>query len=117
MFDFEKLDVYQILKDLNIEILKFIKSNHVMDNYLADQWRRATLSISLNLAEGTGRMSSADKKRLYTIARSSVFECVAIMDLLKGTGEIEESNWIHFYNSYEKVSKMLLAMYRSFNKE
>ena len=114
MFDFEKLDVYQILKELNIGILKFLKSNNNIDPYLSDQWRRATLSISLNLAEGTGRMTPADKKRFYTIARSSVFECVAILDLIKEDIEIED--WKRFYNSYEQISKMLLAMYRSFDR-
>lgn len=74
MFDFEKMEVYQVTKNLNIRILIFLKTKPKIDNYLADQWKRATFSISLNLAEGTGRMSSADKKRFNTIARSSVFE-------------------------------------------
>ena len=116
MFDFEKLEVYKKLKVLNVNILKTIKSNRTMDSYLADQWKRATLSIALNLAEGTGRMSGPDKKRFYTIARSSVYECVAILDILSEVGEIDEKSRKEFYQSYEEVSKMLLAMYRSMNR-
>jgi len=113
MFDFEKLEVYQKIKVLNIKILKLLKSNREIDDYLEDQWKRATLSIALNLAEGTGRMTGPDKQRFYTIARSSVFECVAILELLSETGEIKKDCAEELYQSYEQISKMLLGMYRS----
>jgi len=58
MFDFEKLDLYQIIKNQNIKVLTLLKSNHQIDPYLLDQWKRASLSILLNLAEGTGRLES-----------------------------------------------------------
>ena len=50
MFDFEKLEVYKKLKVLNVKILKTIRSNRTLDPYLADQWKRATLSIALNFS-------------------------------------------------------------------
>ena len=53
MFDFEKLDLYQIVKEQNLKVLKFIYSNTTLDSYIKDQWKRASLSILLNLAEGT----------------------------------------------------------------
>ena len=61
-------------------------------------------------------MSGPVKKRFYTIARSSVYECVAILDIVSEVGEIDENSRKEFYRSYEEVSKMLLAMYRSLNK-
>lgn len=116
MFDFEKLDVYQKIKRLNVKVFVFLKKLKSLDPYINDQWKRASLSILLNLAEGTGRISNADKKHFITIARSSVFESVAILDFLKESGEIEESDFISLYADYETVSKMLLGMYRSYNK-
>ena len=83
MFDFEKLDVYQVIKGNNSKVLKFIFGHPTMDFYIKDQWKRATLSIMLNLAEGTGRMTNADKKHYLTIARGSVFESVAILETVK----------------------------------
>jgi four helix bundle protein len=115
MFDFEKLDVYQVAKEQNLNVLRFIFRSSELDDYIKDQWKRSSLSILLNLAEGTGRMTNADKKHFITIARGSVFESVAIIDTLKGLNLIEESVYEELYNNYEKISKMLLGMFRSYN--
>jgi four helix bundle protein len=113
MFDFEKLDVYQEIRTLNTSILKFIFSDTIKDLYIKDQWKQATMSIMLNLAEGTGRISPSEKKHFYTIARSSVFESAAILNCIKDMGLIGNENFEVYYNGYEKVSKMLLGMYRN----
>ena len=113
MFDFEKLDVYQKLFALNVRVLKWMAGNKNLDIYLRDQWRRATLSAAFNLAEGTGRTTIPDKKRFYTMARSSVFESVAIMQIVHELGVLENEYYNEFYNEYTSVSKMLLAMFRS----
>jgi four helix bundle protein len=114
MFDFEKLDVYQVIKNNNSKVLKYIFGHPTLDLYLKDQWKRANLSIILNLAEGTGRMSNSDKKHFLTIARGSVFESVAILETVKELGLIEEEMFKEFYDSYEQISKMLLGMIRSY---
>jgi four helix bundle protein len=116
MFDFEKLDLYQIVKSQNIKVLTLLKSNHEIDPYLLDQWKRASLSILLNLAEGTGRMAEQDKRHFLTIARGSVYESVAILNLLKDLHTISETDYHDLYQGYESCSKMLLAMYRSYAK-
>ena len=113
MFDFEKLDVYQRIRELNVDVLRYLASSPDVDTYLGDQLKRATLSASLNLAEGSGRMTKPDKKRFYTVARSSVFESVAILNVLSDLGQINDTLYSNFYDRYTTVSKMLLAMYRS----
>ncbi|MEA1879009.1 MAG: four helix bundle protein [Bacteroidota bacterium] len=115
MFDFEKLDLYQELKQLNLMVYQTIPGLKDLDSYVIDQWKRASLSSVLNLAEGTGKMTPNDKKHYYTIARGSVFECVAILEMAHRLGHIDESLFDIFYAGYEKVSKMLLGMYRSQN--
>jgi four helix bundle protein len=74
------------------------------------------LSILLNLAEGTGRMTDSDKMHYLTISRTSVFESVAILDLLKSMKVIDDTTFQELYEGYEKSSKMLLGMYRSHSK-
>jgi len=117
MFDFEKLDVYRVVKDQNIKALRFLEKTGKIDPYIKDQFKRASLSILLNLAEGTGRMTTNDKKHFYTIARGSVFECVAILDLLHEMELIDNEFYKDIYDGYEQTSKMLLAMYRSMNRK
>jgi len=115
MFDFEKLVVYQVIKANNSKVLKFIFGHPTLDLYIKDQWKRANLSISLNLAEGTGRMSNTDKKHFLTISRGSVFESVAILETVKDLGLIDEDSFKEFYDTYEQISKMLLGMIRSYS--
>ena len=49
---------------------------------LGDQLRRAVVSISLNIAEGSGKFNK-DSKRFYAIARGSALEGAAILDALE----------------------------------
>src|SRR5438874_502557 len=44
--------------------------------------RRASDSITCNLAEGAGEFSPADKARYYRMARRSASECGAILDVV-----------------------------------
>jgi four helix bundle protein len=52
---------------------------------LADQLRRAALSVPLNIAEGSGKgtMEDREARRFYAIARGSALECAAIVDALE----------------------------------
>jgi four helix bundle protein len=113
MFDFEKLDVYNQLRALNKEVLKFLFSNTRIDPYLRDQWKRATIGAAVNLAEGVGRISDADKKHYFTISRGSIFESVALMHTVFDLEQMSQPEFNVFFDQYETVSKMLLGLYRS----
>ena len=112
MFDFEKLDVYKKAKHFNSEIRKFISVTK-LDLTTKDQLRRASFSIVLNLAEGSGRFTKPDRKNFYIISRSSIFECVAIIDVLKDEGIIDENLFQNFYQKAEEVSKMIFGMIKN----
>jgi len=113
MFDFEKLEVYKKAKELNKEILKFLKENKQIDSYLRDQLRRASISMVINIAEGSGKFSKADKKNFYTIARGSVYECVSLFEIIFEEKQISKELFDNFYNKFEIISKMLLGLINS----
>ena len=52
-----------------------------LPGYLKDQLRRAASSVALNLSEGTGKRSFADRGRFFLIAMGSIRECQAITEL------------------------------------
>ena len=79
MFGFQKLDVYQCatrLLALSAPLAERAPRGYAS---LADQLRRAALSVPLNIAEGSGKFNK-DARRFYAIARGSALECAAILD-------------------------------------
>ncbi len=50
---------------------------------LADQWRRASYSVVLNIAEGASRQGNKEFRKHLGIARSSLDEIEAIIDLVR----------------------------------
>jgi four helix bundle protein len=79
-FPFEKLDVYQRAAELLAVTARITSDLPSGNSALADQLRRAALSVPVNIAEGVGRSSFADRRRHYAIARGSAMECAAILD-------------------------------------
>jgi four helix bundle protein len=112
MFDFEKLLVYQKAKELNRDIKRFTKSQH-LDRTTKDQLLRASLSILLNISEGSGRYTKADKRSFYIRSRGSVYECVSVFNILHDDQEINSDEYRYFYSKYEELSKMLLGLINS----
>jgi four helix bundle protein len=88
-----------------------------LDPITNDQLRRASFSIVLNLAEGSGRFSKADRRNFFVIARSSIFECVAILDVLKDENALEITKYNAFYQQAEELSKIIFAMIKNLSKE
>jgi four helix bundle protein len=115
MFDFEKLEVYQVTKTQNINVLKWLLSHNTLDTQVSESWKKASLGTVLNLAEASGRMQMEDKKQYITMARSCINECVVLLEICKELNLIEDTVNADFYNKYEQMSKMMLGMIRSYN--
>jgi four helix bundle protein len=112
MFDFEKLDVYKKAKTFNSRIRELLKTTK-LDTSTNDQLRRAAFSIVLNLAEGSGRFTKSDRRNFYIVARSSIFECIAILDVLKDEKIMQEDTFGEFYNQADELSRILFAMIKN----
>jgi len=61
MFDFQNLEVYKKAKGFHLECKSLIL-NQKLDNYVKDQLGRASFSIVLNIAEGSGKFSKPDRR-------------------------------------------------------
>ena len=117
MFDFEKLSVYSKAKEFNRQIQRDILSIDSLEKNIKDQLRRASLSIVLNIAESTSRFSDADKRNFYVIARGSLIECIAILDLIKDDLIIRNELYLEFYNKGEELSKILYTLIKGLEKK
>jgi len=78
-----RLDVYRVALEFHSIATNLLPRRGFAE--LRDQLHRASTSIALNIAEGSGRLAPADKARFYVIARGSTTECVAILDLVEAS--------------------------------
>src|SRR5215470_937899 len=80
LFDFERFDVYRVALVFQSLVPRLVPLRGRAA--LRDQLDRASASILLNIAEGFGRTSRAEKASFYSIARGSAMECAAVLDVL-----------------------------------
>ncbi|HEV8286344.1 MAG TPA: four helix bundle protein [Chitinophagaceae bacterium] len=78
----QKLEVFSASKEFVMECYRIVKSLPKDEKYsMASQIRRAALSVHLNIAEGCSRRSETERKRYYEVARGSLIEIDAALDI------------------------------------
>lgn len=81
MLNFERLIVYQKAADFADSVYTLTRAWSQPETWsLKDQFRRAVLSIALNIAEGSGR-TKRDFRNFLRNSRSSCYECLAILEI------------------------------------
>ena len=83
MLDYERLDVYQCAIEHLAFVFRSIPAVPRGYSALVDQWKRAAMSVPLNIAEAVGKTSEADRNNRYAIARGEAMECGAIIDVVR----------------------------------
>src|SRR5690554_693748 len=112
MFDFQKLVVYRKAKLFHSSCKKLILENK-FDRYVNDQLGRASFSIPLNIAEGSGKFSAKDRKNYFTTSRASVFECVAVLDILSDESKINSAELESLMKNADELSRILFTMIKN----
>lgn len=109
-FNFEKLEVYQrsaLLTNHIYNLTREWSKEYLFD--LTSQLRRAALSITLNIVEGSGR-SRKDFSRFIDIARGSCLECVALLDIASKQELVSTSQKEKISGELIEISKMLSGL-------
>jgi four helix bundle protein len=112
MFEFQNLEVYKKAKSFHLQCIEILKRNTV-DRTTKDQLIRASFSIPLNIAEGSGRFSKPDRRNFFVISRGSVFECVSILDILHDTETIETEKFQSMLVNADELSRILYTMIKN----
>ena len=114
MFNFEKLDVWRKAIDLADLVYKSTRTFPTDERFgLTNQMRRAAVSVSSNIAEGTSRISQSDFKRFVEIATGSVFEVISQAFVGRRQGFLNEEAFSQLYASAEEIGRMLSGLRKS----
>ena len=81
--NFHNLDVYKCALEFLRTVQPLLQAMGRGEGDLKDQFRRASISIPLNIAEASGKVSPSDRGRFFAIARGSAMECAAILDCVQ----------------------------------
>jgi four helix bundle protein len=88
----QKLDVFGIARSITIQCYKLTQTlPYYEKGNLVQQIRRASLSVLLNIAEGSSKRSAQDRVRFYEIARASLVEVDAALDVCEALGFISKA--------------------------
>ena len=118
MFSFEKLDVWKEAVEFADVIYLVTRDFPDSERFgLTSQMRRAAVSISSNIAEGSARGSRQDFARFIEIAAGSLFEVVSQTMIAKRQAFISEQDCSRIYSLCEKQSKMLSGLRRSLREQ
>ena len=92
MFDFEELNVYQKAKAYNSDISELINKIG-LEKHIQSQLHRASFSIMLNIAEGSGRFTNKDKRNFYVISRGSTMSTLCC-------NNVQQSSYLSFISKF-----------------
>jgi four helix bundle protein len=105
MFGFQKLQIYQLAKEIVIYNYKLTKNFPSEEKFaLVQQMNRAAVSVPSNIAEGTSRKSNKDKAHFINIAYGSLMELVCQMEVALELEYIEQSEYDEFIKMVKNLS-------------
>jgi four helix bundle protein len=114
MFNFEKLEVWHRAIEFADLVYSITRAFPADERFgLTNQMRRAAVSISSNIAEGTSRISKADFARFVEIATGSVFEVVSQATISNRQGLLADADYQRLYSAAEEQSRMLSGLRKS----
>ena len=112
-YSFERLEVWQLARALKKEIYMITHSFPGEEKFgYTSQIRRASSSITMNLAEGSGRASNTDKAHFTNMAYTSALE---VIDHLIGVRDLEfisEEAYTSLRLDLDHIINKLNALYK-----
>jgi len=116
-FRFEDLDIWKEgieISDLLFEIAE--KADEKRFFKFAEQLRGASMSITNNIAEGSGSFSDKDFSNFLNMSRRSVFECANILIIYERRKIIDQTEREKIFSKLLVLSKKITNFRKALNK-
>ena len=110
---FEDIIVWQKAQDFSVAIYNEFKNNK--DFSFNDQIKRASISISNNIAEGFDRSSNSDFKRFLYISLASNSEVRSMLYLAIRLNFISEVSAKKLIDNSNEIARMIFGLIKSLN--
>ena len=118
IFNYKTLIVYQRAKVMVKEVYGLLKKFPREEQYaLCDQLRRASVSVTSNVAEGTSRTTLPDKIHFLEIAYGSLMEVHSQMDVACDLGYILPEELDHLEETIVGVAKPMSGLRSSYQRK
>lgn len=107
-FRFQKLEIWKESVVISRECYLIVEKLRNDKQYsIADQLLRASISISNNIAEGSGSATKKDFANYLNIARRSIFECANIIIILNEYRLIDQDEMNNMLSNYKNLSSKI----------
>ena len=114
LYAFERLDVWQVSRTFVKDIYVLLRTFPDFEAYnITSQIRRAAVSVSLNIAEGSTRNSLKEQSRFTEIAYGSLLEVYCSLLLAKDLNYIREDDFRNVSDKLKELSNKLNALKNS----
>lgn len=115
---FRELDAYKEGKKLIKEVYRLLKKFPKEEQYaMRDQLRRAVISITSNIAEGSGRNSFKEKVHFLEFSYGSLMEVLSQMDVACDIEYITVEEFNNFEVMVENVGRLLSGLKNYFARQ
>ena len=115
VFGYRKLIAYQKAKEVVKRTYKLLKKFPAEERFaMCDQLRRASISISSNIAEGVNRYSVKDKSHFIEMAYGSLMEVSSQMEIAEELGYITAEDRLSMDLLIEEVARLLSGLQNSY---
>ena len=115
IFGYRKLIAYQKGKEVVKRTYKLLKKFPAEERYaMCDQLRRASVSITSNIAEGVSRYSVKDKSHFIEIAYGSLMEVSSQFDIAEDLGYITAEDRQNIDLLIEEEARLLSGLQNSY---
>jgi four helix bundle protein len=116
-YSFEKLNVWQNTREFTKKVYLITHDFPADEKFgLVSQIRRAVISISSNIAEGSSRSSLKDQAHFYNMAYSSALEVISQLMLSLDLQLINETTYTELREALEQITNQLNALVKSLRK-
>ena len=117
-FGYRKLIAYQKAKEVVKRTYKLLKKFSKEEQYaMCDQLRRASISITSNIAEGMNRYSVKDKNHFLEMAYGSLMEVSSQFEIAEELGYINNADRQNMDVLIDEVARLISGLQKSFKNE